>query len=819
MFALLASVRQALRSLRRTPGFTLAAILTLALGTGGAITFFSALWGAVLGTPPYPHAERIHQVVLNSPKGEEATVSAVAVREMAAASPGVEALGVYTQFGDSSSEMEVDNLRQRIPTAWVDAPLLDVLGPRLTLGTGFQAGHYASGEGVIVTDRFWKQHLGGDPGVVGRTLPLLAGAEPIVGVLPADFELPFALEVDLLRPLQSLDETRRGLFAFTALARLGPGMDPRLVAQQFGTVGREQARQYPSNVIDPLAVPALVPLRKAMAGTADSGFFLVCGAAALLLLLATVNVAALFLNRAAARTCAMAVRMSLGASRGQLLRTCLPESLVVAFLGSGLGFLLAIQMGQVLGRWLPGGTRLHGLAHAWAHPAVTLLALGLVLVLGLVLGWVPLLQYRNLDVFGVLRASAGHSQAGHRVRDSLVVAQLALATLLLFGVGLLGRSLWRLTTQPTGIATGTLVVADLELKTPGGGAGLRDLAPLLDYLRARHGIQGAAMARAIPTAWGGAGARQVMAPGGLSLLNGGPIQVTASADPARLTQVAERIHYDFVSAGYPELLGLPLVQGRTLTDADLQGRRRVCVLDRHAAARFFPEGALGRRLHVGLETGGLAMGEPLEVVGIVGSFRARAVSEPEPAFVLLPGSFMQPMRILLRSRLAQGDLRGEIAGALAQAFPEARLRKLERVDDLHWKQALPRRQLLALLVPFGALALLLAALGLGALMASQVAQRTRELGIRATVGARPAVLLAMVLGAATRRSVLGILIGLGASLALSRTVAALLYGVTGTDGVALAWAILVLLATSLLAALVPAVRAARIQPAEALRTV
>jgi predicted permease len=807
----LAGFYRSLRTLGRTPWFTLGAVLTLALGMAGAIVFFGAFHGALLRTPPYPHSERLYQVVLKRQDREMLSVSAIPVREMAAACPAVEALGVYTNDW-GRSELEVEGVRKKIPTAWVDAELMAILGNPMALGTGFQPVNFATGDGVVLTHRFWKERLGGDPAILGRTLPMVGKAQTVVGILGPDFELPFFPEASLLRPLEPLGSNRRGEFRFTALARLRQGVAPSAVEGVFGAMQKEQLRQFPRNTIAD-ASPALVPLHKAMASIVPTGFLLVCSAAALLLVLAAANVAALFLNRAAARDGDTAVRISLGASRWQVLADSLPEGLIVSFLASGLGLLVATQAGGALRAWLPGGEQLHGLGHAWTHPAVTGFSLLLVAVLGLLLGSMQTLQVRGLDLERLLRGNGSQAHATHRVRDGLVVAQLALATTLLFGSVLLGRSLYHLLVQPTGITTVDLQVVDLEsIKLNMEGENL-DPGPLLQHLEARPGIRKAALARAVPTAWE-EGPEFV---GYVSLQSGSLWSVNASTDPGSLETSNQQINYDFVSEGYPETLGLRVIQGRTLSREDIRARRKVCVLDQRAAQRFFPDGALGREFYLGIGTAGLKMGEPLEVIGVVASFRALAAARPEVPYVLLPAGFSPPMRILVRSSLSLGALRQEVAQALITNFPNARIRKVVDVDGLHWRQALPRRQVLALIIPFTGLALLMAALGLGTLIGSQVVQRTRELGIRSAIGAGPGRLLTGVMRGALLRVFLGIALGLGISLACSRVLQSMLYGVETTDLTSLVGASSILLATAFLSALPPALRAARTHPAQALR--
>jgi putative ABC transport system permease protein len=805
-------------NLLRTPGFTLAAVLTLALGMGGAIALFSALYGAVLRTPPYPHSERIFRVVLNFPGESSEMVNVIQVRELAASTPDVEAVAAYTSSCGGPALMETTAGRMEIPAVWVDAETLALLGITPRLGPGFSRENFTAGEGVLLTHAFWQEHFGGDPGVIGRSLPLLGGSQPILGVLAAGAEVPFKLKAKLIRPLPPIWSNRRGEYRFTGLVRLRPGTDPRAVETAFLQDAQRQLREFPRNNIEGCR-PRLEPLKTAMAGGTNGGFLLVCGAAGLLLLLATLNVAALFLNRSSRRAGETAIRLSLGASPRHILGQSLPESLLVAAAAALLGLLLAAQFGELLRHWLPGGTQLHGLTRAWAHPAVAAFAVGLVLLTGFLLGLPPLLQIRSSRLEANLRADANTARASHRVRDGLVVAQLAFATLLLVGVGLLGRSLQRLVTRPLGFDPAGLVTVKLEPSIYDRKNTEADPGPLLQALQSRPGIHGAALCSHIPGAWQDGFDVKV----GWACDSYDGCSINVSQEAATLAESHARLALESVSEGYFRTLGLPLREGRNLTLDDFTARRRVCVIDEPAAKRLFPEGAIGRRLFIGLWCDfdlpqGLRHGEPLEIVGVVRDFANRGAEDPSAPSVYLPATLLPPADLLVRSSLPARALRAELDHALAEHMPSMRVASLQDIAEDRWERALPRRQVLALILPFGALALLLAALGLGTLMGSQVVQRTRELGVRAALGATPRALLQGVILRAAGRTALGMGFGLLLSFALVRTIRSLLFGVAAGDPATFAGAAAVLLATAILACLLPALRAARIAPAEALRS-
>lgn len=813
ILSLFAMFRQAARSLRRTPLFTAAAILTLALGAGGAIAVFSILHGALLKTPPYPESERLHVVRHQYPDGLNDEVSAVLVREMAESAPEVESLGVYARDWRGASELEMDGRREKLLAIHLDQACLELSGSPLALGQPFRQEHYQSGEGVILSHAFWKSRLGADPGVIGKSLSLFEKPQTILGVLKASFEMPLEPGMQILRPLTPLDPVHHpGNYMFTALARLRPGVPVRAVEARFLQTAQEQVRRYPKNT-SPDMKPVLTPYSAMLREKAGVGFELVCGASMLLFLLAAVNVASLFVNRSEIKKGEMALRLSLGARIHHLLAASLPETLIISLSASLLGLCMAAQLRALAHAWMPSQGTLHGLHGSFLNMGVVLFTLSLVLLLGLALGLLPLINGRKRNLDEALRQSAGSNRATGRVRDGLVVLQLALATLLLFGTGVLGRSLYKYLKQDVGIPTQGLQIVDLELRQNTWSETIPDQVGLLESLRSRQGIEGAALATSKPTAWRD-DERHLGWRSHHSRSNG---HINVSKTALELPDSRTMIGFDFVSDGYLSCLKLPLLQGRDFTKEDIRLQRKVCILDEQSAARFFPEGALGKPFYIGAWTQWIQEGEAFEIIGVIKNFRAFNPARSRYPFMLLPASLCPPLRMVLRSNLPFKQIQQEVEAALKGHFPEARVAKVMSLQELRHQQSSSTRELLILLLPFGFVALLLAALGLAALMASQVQQRKRELGLRSALGATPGKLLCEVLMRAGTKSALGLGLGLAASLATSKIMESLIYDISARDTLSLILAALLLLATSLLAALIPALKAARVQPMEAMR--
>ena len=485
--ALVSELHHALKNLIKTPRFTLPAVLTLALGLGGAMTFYSAFHSVFLRTLPFPAANQIYRLVWNTPTGQAPWTPIGFAKELEALSPDVERVGLM--YPVMQSYWIPDNGRS-IPVQAMsfDAGVQDIAGLKPSLGSLFQDDAFKTGNGVILSHRFWKNRFGGNPAVLGRILKLQNASQPIVGVLAEGVELPLSPEADLYRPIKTEERTDTSL----ALLRLRSGIQPEAMLPRFLTVA--QSMKQRSGLLDH---PDLQSLRNAMAEDADARFFIVCGAAALFLLLATANVASLFLARAAEKAWETSVSLCLGASTSTLFRKFLAEGLVVALISAGFGFWLNMALAGSLRAWLPGGEALPGLNGTWDHLAVAFFGLGLVVLIILLLGLIPLLQIRRLDLS--LAVQEGHRTHSVRTRGRtvLVIVQMTLATVMLCTTALLGRSLWTMLHQPLGFKTEKLARVELVYDNPPNLKRAWANQAFLPALRGRPGVQAAALALGI----------------------------------------------------------------------------------------------------------------------------------------------------------------------------------------------------------------------------------------------------------------------------------------------------------------------------------
>ncbi len=792
-------LRQALRSLVQAPGFTALAILVLGLGMAAAVTLFAALHTVLLREPSFPGAQRLHvvEVLVKSPGGRERFAKASTTQEALRSLPEIEAMAVLSSWG----QVEAEGTQGRIHTGIyrVSSDMAEVLGWRPHLGAWFGSRDFATGQGCILSHRFWKQHLGGDPSVVGRPILLMKEPVLVVGISRADFEPPVreGREVGVMVPLPPGDARGDALF----LARLRPGVSPEALGQRLETA---------CQVVDPTpGIRAhLRVIHNVLAARFDSANLLVFAGAGLMLALASASVAGLFLARAAERAWETNLRLVLGVSGRRLLGQFFLEGLLVALAASGLAFAATVVLSGLLETFLPGGRQMFGLDRAWAHPVVGAFALILGCGLSLLLSLVPFLHSRRLELGRQL--SPLQRPRGQGV---LVMVQVAVATLLLAGTSLLGRSLLGLVREDLGFRTQGVLQVDLEevdYRTPkdpsaSSREAVASMQRALEALRARPGIQAV----------------------GMSQLRLGLQGESLPAGPWRPVGPVAQVSIGDQSA---EVLGLKLLEGRTFTREDLLGLRRVCLIDSHAAQALFQGKAVGRQLvsphrlwQFQLNTQGYGRDvlppQTLEVVGVVAPIRPQGMlASVSPSILWVPSSLDMLGPMVVRSTLPPAALRRVVEAVLKEHLPTFTAGDVNSLEGFRWRRLLAQRQLLGLVGTLGGLAMLLASLGVGGLTWGGVVSRTREIGIRAALGATPKALLAWALGMGLRWVALGLGAGLAASVGLARLMASLVHGISPRDPLALVWAAWVLATAAFLACLLPALRAARLRPFQALRT-
>jgi putative ABC transport system permease protein len=822
-------LRLGARKLAHTPGFTLAAVATLALGIGANTAIFSVVDAVLLRPLPFPDAGRLVLLWETKPNAAwpQLPLSFPNFADVRGQARSFEGMAAWTSRPDTVFNLTVGGEPQPVPYALVTANFFDVLGVAPSLGRAFGSDEAQPGgaPAVVLGHGLWLR-LGADPGLVGRALRLDDRAYEVVGVMPPGFRFASAArEPEIWLSIeQQPDPTQSRRYARAArylgvVARLRPDASEESARLELETIAWRLRKDNPGFFRDGGLL--LVPLREQVVASLRPTLVVLLGAVAFVLLIACANVAGLMLARGQGRHAEMALRAALGAPRRRLARQLLTETLLLGLAGGALGLvtafwgleLLALYSARVRDPFIPyaadlGAVRLDG--------RVLLFTLALSLGTSLVFGLLPALQASRAGLGAALGAgarTAGGAFRG-RARRALIVAEVGLALVLLVGAGLMLESLRRLQGVDPGFRAEHVLAADLRLpswKYRGETvAAFFDLA--LTRLRGLPGVEEVAAVSALPLT-GVEGSTGV-------LLEGAP-----EMNPAERPSV----HHRAATPDYFAAMGIPLLRGRAFTARDDARAPKVAVVNDTLARRLWPgQDPLGRRLALDVEAMrffrdrapelDLAAGLR-EVVGVVADVRhSRLDGEPGAQmyvpFAQRPSS---DMTLVLRAAADPRALAEAARGVVRSMDAAQPLANVTTMAALVEASVAPRRLSLRLLGAFAALALVLAAVGLYGLMSQSVAQRTGEIGVRMALGARRGHLLRLVVGEGLALAVAGIALGAATALALGRTLRALLYGVSPTEPGAFAAAAATLAMVAAVASYVPARRASRVDPMTALR--
>jgi predicted permease len=796
---MLASLRLALRGLGRAPGFALAATLCIALGIGASTAVFSALDAVLLRPLDVPALDRLVVVRQDLPTlglvdgdlGPPESAEVLARADLFDAGAAIHP----RQFNLVSEE----GAPLRVGGARTFGDFFALFGHTPALGRYYVPDASRDGARVaVISHDFWQERYGGDPAVLGRTIQLSGTAYEIVGVAAPTLRFPRTAEVWVPYPIDSSFAAQRGRMYMTVVGRLRPGVTPERLTAQLALETRRWEGAHDAYGRTGLALHAR-PLATHLAGDLRAVLLALLGAVGLVLLIACANVACLQLVRAAGRARELAVRTALGAARRQLVAPLAAESAVLAALGGALG--LALGAGAVAALRAFGPARYPQLQTAQLDGPVLAGSLGATVLAALLFGVAPAVRALRVAPQGAMREGASRNasrgRAQHRALHAAVVAQVAIALTLVLGAGVVSRGLVRLVAVDPGFRAEQLVGAHVALArdafpTPERMQGFYD--GVLARLRATPGLADAAVVSFLP--FGGEP-------------DNSPFQVVGRAAPADGEQ--PHANYNIVSPGFFRTMGVTLVRGRDFAPADRIGAPAVAIVDEQLARQYFPgEDPIGRRIS--------QMGD-LEIVGVVRSVKQAALGAPDKATIYYPITQMASgtAALVVRSTLPDAAVERLLRAAVAE---EARTVPVYDVKSLPARvaESLGARRLAATVFGvFAALALTLAVLGIYGVLSYVVAQRTRELGIRAAIGAGRGRLAALVLGSGARLTAAGLAIGAVAFLALGRTLEALVYGVGPRDPVTLVGGVALLGAAALVACWIPARRAARVAPAVALQ--
>ncbi|HEY0154178.1 MAG TPA: ABC transporter permease [Longimicrobium sp.] len=801
MDSLIQDLRYAIRTLLRSPGFTLVAVLTLALGIGANTAIFSVVNGVILRPLPYPQPEQLRYLAWQWKNGS--ATNALTGYQFEYWREHARSFAGAASFDQHAAEVAGGGFAQGLRGT---DEFLGVLGVKLALGRGFLPEENRPGgpRAVIVGDGMWRTRLGADPRVVGRTLMLDGEPHTIVGVLPATFRFPQSPEwTEFVLPLRLMVDREDQGHNSTVVARLRAGVTPRQAEAEMAALSERFRRENPELAGAGEGV-ALVSYGSMYLGGLRTVLWVLLGAVGVVLLIACVNVANLLLARAARRHREMAVRAAVGAGRGRIVRQVVTEGVVLALLAGAAGLAVGAAVVRALlalaPQLLPRTDEIGLDARVLAF--TLLVALGT----GVVAGLASALPAARTDLAGVLRGASQPGGGGRGARV-LVAAEAALAVVLLVGAGLLAGSLARMSRVDPGFRAEHLLTARIPHVPEGYGSAARS-ADFADRVMTR--VQGTP------------GVVSVAAVSAIPFQRGMNIPVTVEGRP-EATEGA--IEWRAVTPGYFRTLGIPLAAGRDFAASDAGGAPVIAV-NESAARRYWPgRTPLGDRLRVGA-MGGKPIPEladvSREIVGVVRDIRDQRMDLPPRRTVFVPMAQVPDAYASLPALLVRTTDPASTGAVLRQAIREAdprmpapELRMMEEVVGATLAQS---RFNTLLMGSFALLAMLLTGVGIFGVVSYTVRQRTREIGVRMALGARQSDVLGAVVRQGIRPAVVGLVVGLVAAAGLSRLVAGMLYEVSPTDPLTLGAVSVALVGVALLASYLPARRAARVDPIIALRS-
>jgi len=808
-----ADARFALRRLRNRPGFSMATIAVAALGIGASTAVFSATDATLLRPLPFVRPSELvtlPDVYLPFDPGISGRVppkTMVDINDVAAMHDVFSNVAAYASGGLNLSDASNP---QRVRVGVVTTQFFATLGVHPQRGRDFSPaeGQPASSHVVLLSDALWRTRFGGAD-VLGKSIELSGSRYTVVGVMEPGVTFPSESDLWIPLPIPTTMETFapfRGFLPTRVIARVAPGVSAqsasaRLLARWSQFFASQQRTDRITTLMGGLRRGgAARPLREELVGDTRQAFVLLSAATALLLLIACANVANLLLSDAAARRREVALRGVLGASRGRIVRQLLVESLMLAFAGAIVGVAIAPVVFRVLRNLTPAG--LQGVATAHLDVRVLIFAAALAVLTGLVFGLWPALGAARTDAAETIKSGGLGATPAHVgiARRALVIAELALTVMLLVGSGLMLRSFEHVMSQATGMnpeRAGTLELAFAGRSTR--AARLARIHPILERLRADPGIQSAGVVNDLP----------LRGNGGISI----SIEIEGRPKPQSPDDMVFS-RYLMASGGYFDALGIPLLRGRTFTASDDSLAPRVAVINLAMANKWWPGmDPIGRVFHLGGDA------EPITVVGVVADIRESGLERDVTPQMFFPIDWQAPpnLAIVARSSLPPSVLLARMTDAVHAVDPTQAVYNVRMMEDVISRSVAPRRTNTMLIAIFGAIALALSGFGVYAVVSHSVTRRAREFGIRAALGATGSNIAALVGREMTWTVLAGLAIGLGGAWALSRVMAALLYGVDAHDAATFAIAPVVLVVCAIVATVVPARRAMRVNPTEVMR--
>jgi len=804
MLTFLGDLRHGLRLLRRAPAFTMLSVLTLALGIGATTAIFSVANPVLFEPLPYPHPERLVIVGERDADGTMTNLGFLTYRDFVRESRTIErgaAMGSWQVTLDDHGAPEV------VAGQRVSASFFSVLGVHPAFGRDFNVDEDAPSTNsvVMLSHGLWQRRYGSDSSVVGHTISINGVPYVVAGVLPASYESVVAPGAEIWRVLgydASLPYACRTCRHLRMIARMRPGVTPASAAIELSALSSRLVREYPKEY--PAAGAIVQSLGDATTSTARPVLWAVLGASALVLLIATANVANLQLARAMRREEEFAIRAALGAGRARLTAQLLAEGLLLALAGGAAGLLVARLTLAILVARLP--QTMPRLSAIGLDRTALLVGASITLLLGVAIGLVPAMRDGRGELGSTLRG--GRRLTGgrrHLARAGLVVAEVALALMLLVGAGLLSRSLVRLMSVNTGFDANHLLTLQTQATGPkyaDNNAVYLNHERVLAALRQLPGVRRAATVSQLPLG------------GNLDAYG-----VNAEDKPLANPELAPYADRYAVSPDYLGAMGIAVLRGRAFSEADNSDRAPlVVVVSAGLASRIWPgEDAIGKRVHIG------GPNPPWRtVVGVVADVHQRALDASESSQFYVPERQWQfadnVVAVVVRTQSDPTALTRAARAAVQGVDPSQPVTAVATMEQVVATSTAQRRLALMLFGAFASLALVLAVAGIYGVLAGAVAERTREIGVRSALGATPGAILRMIMVQGMRLAVAGLAIGLVGALSLGRFLQSLLYGIDAADPLTLGGVALLLAGVALAACVLPAFRALGVDPITALRS-
>jgi len=813
MLNLLPDLKHGLRVLLKNPGFTAAAIIVLALGIGANTAIFSVVNAVLLRPLPFRDSARLVQVwhvppAKSFPDMPQFSVSAANFIDWQQQNDVFDKMAIYT---GSSLNLTGREQPEALEGAAVSADFFSTLQAQPMLGRAFTPDEDQQGKNhvVILTYGIWKSRFAANPNIAGQPVNLDGQSYVVTGVMGPKFRFPGWAQY--WRPMGWTDTQRavRGEHHYLAIARLKPSIAIPPAQAEMNAISARLAEQYPED--DKGWGAVVIPLREQLVSDVRPALLVLLGAVAFVLLIACANVANLVLAKTFGRRKEIAIRVALGATGSRVVQQILAETLLLSLAGGALGLLLAkLGIGltlKFLSDNLPKATEVS------LDTSVLAFTIFISIVTGVIAGLLPAIRMTKTNVNDALKqglGKTGSDSGGQRTRSILEVSEVALSLILLVGAGLMIRSLWLLSTldagfDPHGVLTMTVVVPRNKYSRP-----IEEIAffgQVLAKVRALPGVASAALIDDLPL--NGEGSHQPVA------IEGAPVQAMSDQP---------EVDTRYITPGYLSTMHIPLRRGRDLSIADAPDRPGVALISESMAKRFWPnQNPVGRHL-----TMTFSPDKVREIVGIVGDVKLLGMdAAASSATIYLPTSQLStpslgewhssPMQLAIRAQSQPTSLVSAVTNAIHSIDSDQPVADVMTMDDLVDTSLSQRRFSMLLLAAFAVLALLLAAVGIYSVLAFAVRRRVREIGIRVALGAEVKDILRLIVTEGMKPALIGLLLGVAGALALGRVLASFIYGIAAYDPLTFAAVATLLAAVALLASIIPAYRAARIEPTRALR--